>query len=259
MSGDHDAPYIPPANLMGKALRWKARATGRRLKRVRPSRGIVSFSFDDFPKSAVTVGAAEMERAGARATYYASTGFAGQDTHHGAMFDGGDLARLVAAGHEIGAHTHGHIDCARASEDRILADDERNRAALRKMGFETPIRSFAFPFGEAGPRVKRALAERYDTLRGVRPGCMRGRADFNMLPAVALDHGEAGLARALEALQRAAAEAAWVILFTHDVQDDPTSWGCTPDMLRKAVETAHDLDLDILPVSEAADVIAAAA
>lgn len=250
-------PYSPGGGLRRKAGRIYARARARRVLRVRPSRGMVSFTFDDFPKSAATVGAAELERLGARGAYYAAAGFAGIENHHGRMFDPDDIRALEAAGHEIGNHTFSHLDCARTDADRVVADVERNEQALRAMGCAGPLRSFAFPYGEASPAAKRALAPRFDTLRAVRPGLIAGRADFNLLPAHSLDGGETGLARVLAALERAARQNAWLIVFTHDVQDSPSEWGCTPAMLHKALETAWALDLDILTVGEAASQIAA--
>jgi peptidoglycan/xylan/chitin deacetylase (PgdA/CDA1 family) len=252
-----DRPYTPSGGLDGKLRRFHARAAARRTHTVRPSRGIVSFSFDDFPKSAATVGAAELERLGARGTYYASASFAGGENHHGPMFDSGDISRLEAAGHEIGNHSLSHLDCSRAAASAVVEDVERNARALRDLGCAGPLRSFAFPYGEASPAAKRALAPMFDTLRGVRPGLISGPSDFNLLPAHSLDGGDSGLLRVMAALNRAARESAWLIVFTHDVQDSPTPWGCTPSMLRQAAEAAWALDLDILTVGEASAQLAA--
>jgi len=245
-----DAPCTPSA--IGKLRRLQARAAARRIVPVHPRRGIVSFSFDDFPKSAATIGAAELERVGARGTYYASAGFVGAHNHHGALFHAADIVRLQATGHEIGNHTFSHLDCARATPGDIIADVEKNTVALRSLGCRGPLRSFAFPYGEASPAAKRTLSGRFDTLRAVHRGLAHGRADFNLLPAHSLDGGDWGLDRVLKALAQAARDASWLIVFTHDVQDAPTPWGCTQAMLRQALETAKALDLDILTVGEAA-------
>lgn len=251
-------PYIPAGGLAGKLRRLRARAGPRRMQPARLQRGMVSFSFDDFPKSAVDVGAAELERVQARGTYYASASFAGLDTHHGRMFDMDDLARLQAAGHEIGNHTYSHLDCARAPAEDVVADVKRNAEALRAMGCAAPLRSFAWPYGEASPEAKRALEPEFDTLRGVRPCAVTRAADLNLLPAHSLDGGEDGLARVLAALREAARRPSWLIVFAHDVQPRPTQWGCTPSMLRLALETARKLDLDIVTVGEGAQRLRAA-
>src|SRR5215469_15892880 len=49
--------------------------------------GVVSFTFDDFPKSALATGGAILERYRARGTYYASLKLAGAETVLGPMFD----------------------------------------------------------------------------------------------------------------------------------------------------------------------------
>ncbi len=255
MTIEATGPYIPAGGLAGKARRLNARLRARRMAPGRlasAGRGMVSFCFDDFPKSAAGEGAAILERAGMRATYYAAAGFAGTDTHHGPMFDAGDLTRLARAGHEIGCHTFSHLDCARAPARDVAAEVERNAQALRAMGYDGPLRSFAFPYGEASPAAKRALAGRFATLRGVRPRTVPRRADFGLLPAHSLDGGESGLARVLDALTAAARTHSWVIVFAHDVQASPTEWGCTPAMLDKAVKAARALNLDVLTVGDAA-------
>lgn len=58
---------------------------------------IVSFTFDDFPKSAAQAGKDILERHGWRGSYYASGALMGACTLHGAMFDSGDLVRLIVS------------------------------------------------------------------------------------------------------------------------------------------------------------------
>ena len=79
-----NAPYTPGSGL-GAALnrRW-VRLAARQPMRIDLDHAIVTFTFDDFPKSAATTGAAVLERHGWRGTYYASAGYAGGETHHGA-------------------------------------------------------------------------------------------------------------------------------------------------------------------------------
>jgi hypothetical protein len=45
----------------------------------------------------------------------------------------------------------------------------------------------------------------------------------------------------------AAARRAWLVLFTHDVQDQPSAHGCTPGELDRAIRLARGAGLDILP------------
>src|SRR5271166_4623320 len=90
--------------------------------------GVVSFTFDDFPKSALTVGAGILERYGARGTYYAAMGLAGSDGMLGPMFDHNDILAAHRAGHELACHTYSHLDCRGAAKSRIRNEIERNAA-----------------------------------------------------------------------------------------------------------------------------------
>src|SRR5882672_4602790 len=74
--------------------------------------GIVSFTFDDFPRSAWVNGGAILEEYDRRGTYYAAMGLAGAANHLGPMFEAGDLRAAHARGHEIACHTYSHRDCA---------------------------------------------------------------------------------------------------------------------------------------------------
>tara|TARA_R110000868_G_scaffold50376_3_gene160975 strand:- start:4972 stop:5739 length:768 start_codon:yes stop_codon:yes gene_type:complete len=226
-----DTPYNPGGGLVSKLNRRWARLAARAPLSVDLDHAIVSFSFDDFPKSAALSGAAILENHGWRGTYYASAGYAGTCTHHGAMFDAGDLQRLVAAGHEIGCHTHTHIDGSRVGADALLADIERNHQALRALGYDGKLDSFAYPYGETTPAAKRLLAKRFTSLRGVHAAINRGMSDRSLLKSVPVDGGEAGIARAVDAAEGLVEHPGWLIFYLHDVQDEPTQWGCTPAQL----------------------------
>jgi len=245
-----EAAYIPASGLSGKLQRLSARTFARAPLRIQLDRPLVSFTFDDFPKSAATTGAALLEARGWAGTYFAAGGFKDQTTHHGAMFDAEDLQRLKAAGHEIACHSFSHIDAASSRGSRFLEDVERNADFFEDAGLDA-AQTFAFPYGEATAGLKRALIKRYGALRGVRPGVNRGTADRALLKAVPLDGGMAGLQRAVDAVRDAARAPGWLIFYGHDVQDLPTSWGCTPEFLGAVVEAVEAVQADVLPMNQA--------
>lgn len=252
-----NAVYAPARGLAGKLQRLAARQLARQPLDIGVSRTLISFTFDDFPASAATTGARILERFGWRGTYFASAGFAGGETHLGKMFETRDLLRLSRTGHEIGCHTYGHGDATQTGADGLAADCARNRRCLELMGLEHELTSFAFPYGEATPGGKTALAGRYRALRGVYPGINRGRADRALLKAVPLDGGSPGLTRALDAVRDAVRQPGWLIFYGHDVRNHPGEWGCTPEFLTSVCQLAHDLKCEVLPMREALDRIEA--
>ena len=63
---------------------------------------IVSFTFDDFPRSALHVGGEILRARGFAGTYYASLGLVDRDSPVGRIFSVYDLKSLLAQGHELG-------------------------------------------------------------------------------------------------------------------------------------------------------------
>ena len=101
--------------------RWGARLAEAAAPRLSWPGGVVSFTFDDFPRSSLEQGGAILERFGARGTFYTALGLEGGDGELGPLFRREDLERAAAAGHEIGCHTFSHIDCAKATAPEVAS------------------------------------------------------------------------------------------------------------------------------------------
>ncbi|MEE9381156.1 MAG: polysaccharide deacetylase family protein [Hyphomonadaceae bacterium] len=236
-----------PAKLRRRMTQWNAAAP----LSASPKRAIVSFTFDDFPKSAADTGASIVESVGGRACYYACTGMAGTTTETGEMFDERDIVALSAAGHEIGAHTDTHLDCAQSGTPEVLASINANITALAAMGLAAAPTQFAYPYGETGLDIKEALAGRFQTARGILPGTNSKGSDTMQLRAYELERDDWTMTRAAKAIEAAAQTPAWIILFTHDVRTAPSAYGTTPNVLRKLARLARDCGAAILTPSEA--------
>ncbi|MEM1106012.1 MAG: polysaccharide deacetylase family protein [Pseudomonadota bacterium] len=216
-----------------------------------PARALVSFTFDDFPRSAALAGADILGRYGACGTYYACTGLLGGSGPSGAYPTEYDFRALSEAGHEIGAHSARHLDCARTPVRDVLADLERNAAHLKALLEPAPVAHFAYPFGETTPQLKHALTERFDTCRGVLPGINRAGSDAMQLRAVELNGAPGSLRRAQRMVEALAARPGWLIFFTHDVAAAPSPFGITPSGLERLVRQASDSGAALVTVSEA--------
>jgi peptidoglycan/xylan/chitin deacetylase (PgdA/CDA1 family) len=81
--------------------------SGRQLA-VRTPVPLISFTFDDFPRSAFVNAGAILGRYGVLGTYYVSLGLAGKQSQMGPMYHTEDLIELSRLGHELGCHTFGH-------------------------------------------------------------------------------------------------------------------------------------------------------
>lgn len=244
------APYAPSRSLGARLARRRVRNFIARPALLKPARPLVSFTFDDFPKSAARTGAQLLEHVGGRGTFYACAGYAGQMTQTGEMFDAEDIRRLLAGDHEVGCHTFAHIDCARTSPGDVFADMVRNADALGAMGMEDRLVSFAYPYGETTAALKSQLPSRFTSARGIAPGLASGRADLAQLRANAM-YGRGALQRCLAVLEAARRRNGWAIFFTHDVSSRPSPWGTPTGLLERLCGAAFTGGVDILPVREA--------
>lgn len=227
---------------MGASLKTRlARKLGQMLqtrpRQVRWPGGVVSFTFDDFPKSALAVGGAVLEAHGLRGTYYTSAGVAETKSDLGPMFDADDVAAAHRSGHEIACHTFAHLDCRRSNLGLLLADIDENATALSDLtGGCRPV-SFAFPFGSVSFSSKTALSHRFSSCRGVGHGINAGSVDFADLRAnpVGIWEDEAIVSRLID---DACGADGWLIFYTHDIVDSPSPYGCTPAQLEATVAAA---------------------
>lgn len=242
--------YAPDLSLKGKVRRRLVRLVARRPAAAAPPRPMVSFTFDDAPLSATLTGAAVLESRGLRGVYYVSPGLADTDGPMGRFAGADDARRLAKAGHEIGCHTYSHLDCGQADRAQVAGDVARCAETLAQWGVP-PAVSFAYPYGDVSAPAKRTLAGRFGSLRAVHHGLVEKGGDLNQMPAVGIE-GPDGEATARRWLARAKAANAWLILYTHDVVDEPSAFGCTPAALERLTAQAVLDGFDVVTVAEGA-------
>src|SRR6185295_18878518 len=144
---------------------------------------IISFTFDDFPRSALLTGGAILERFGLKGTYYASLGLMGQTAPTGAICVPEDVRALVSRGHELGCHTFAHChswDTKASVFERSILENE---AALGKLVPGARFRTFSYPSSPPRPRTKQRVGQRFACARGGGQTFNIGKTDLNYLRA----------------------------------------------------------------------------
>jgi peptidoglycan/xylan/chitin deacetylase (PgdA/CDA1 family) len=238
--------------IRAKLTRTLAAHFARRELRLEADRPLVSFSFDDAPRSALSTGARILEAHGARGTYYLSLGLLGTTSELGPIGDRGDVERAVTDGHELGCHTHDHHDAWTTSAHAYLASVERNRAALVQWLPQHGLRSFAYPKNGATLAVKSALAARFECCRGGGQTFNAGTADLNLLNACFIDQRARVDLQALRALIELNAERrGWLIFAAHDISEESSPFACSPRTLEALVRMSLETGADVLPVAAA--------
>lgn len=238
-------PYEPSRGLTAKLNRRLVQWRFASPVNIRPPRPLLSITFDDCPKTATTAGGRILDRYNTKACFYIASKLIDTDTVMGRIADKDDLRAMYAAGHEIAAHTHSHIDCAQTPAKDVIQDVEQNLEELTDITKGQIIQSFAFPFGETSYALKQKLSERFTNLRGVLSGNNRGLVDRAHLRAFEINGDPKSVDRILSALHVSADMPAWTILFTHDVSPDPSGFGMTPAQLERVIETANMLGIEI--------------
>jgi peptidoglycan/xylan/chitin deacetylase (PgdA/CDA1 family) len=213
-------------------------------------KGALSVTFDDFPRTAWTEGGAVLAAHGVKGTYYVSGRLCGGTMDGQEQYSEDDLTTLSGAGHEVGCHTFDHISALKSSPAAFARSIEENAKFIADRLDGLEARSFAYPYGHACLTAFRTISDHnFTSARLVVGGCNGPSLRPLRLSALALENGrpEAGGWEAL--VEKAAAERRWLIIMTHDVQDRPSPYGCTPAVLDALLTSSRRAGLDIRPVA----------
>lgn len=243
--------------VLNKLKSETARLFVRKRRTIAVPGGIVSFTFDDFPRSAYIEGGGILAAHEAAGTYYVAMGLIDTENEFGPHFSGDDLHRMVAEGHELGCHTYSHLDCRDSDGEAVANDISRNADALKRVMASYAFRSFAFPFGRFALPAKSRLAPRFEACRTIRSGINAGSVDFNLLRATSLYSGGRDLDEVSGLIRRNREVGGWLIFYTHDVDEKPSRYGCTPGHFEAVVGAAAASGSKVLTVGAALDEIGA--
>jgi peptidoglycan/xylan/chitin deacetylase (PgdA/CDA1 family) len=232
---------------------------------------LISFTFDDFPRTAFLEAGSILRRYGVLGTYYASLGLMGKQSHLGPMYEAEDLKELIRQGHELGCHTFGHCHSWNTPADvyeRAILD---NHQALTEVLPGASFQTFAYPHSAPRLAVKKVAGRYFRCCRG--GGLKAGRylhrhaagsqtfnwgvTDLNFLSAFFLEKSRDNPEVVKTLIDQNARARGWLIFATHDVCADPSPFGCTPDFFEQVVQWSLESGARILPVVKALEVVQA--
>ncbi|PXF56316.1 MAG: hypothetical protein C4B58_13895 [Deltaproteobacteria bacterium] len=238
-------------------IAWKYRRTVsrrfcRRMVAISTKVPLISFSFDDAPRSAFSHGGDILKAHGARATFFVSFGLLGSESPSGTIAFEDDLCRAVEEGHELGCHTFDHKDPWKTPTEVFEQSVLKNRQALARILPETAFAAFAYPLCGPRPATKRRVGKLFNCCRGGGQTFNVGMADLNLLKAFFLDirNGD-NIDTVRRLIDRNSESRGWLIFATHDVVDDPSPYGCTKKFFEEVVAYSARSDARLLPVGKA--------
>jgi peptidoglycan/xylan/chitin deacetylase (PgdA/CDA1 family) len=245
------------SRVQGYWMRNAAKLVSRRPIQVTSEPPLISFTFDDFPRSALFVGGEILNRRGLAGTYYAAFGLAGRETSSGQIFEMVDLQHLVRQGHELGCHTFAHCHSWDTDAGAYEASVIHNRTALKEVLPDAEFKTFSYPYSAPRPASKRRVVRHFLSCRAGEQGINAGDTDLNQLDAFFLEKTRGNLQPVREIIDLNCRRGGWLIFATHDISDSPTPFGCTPSFFEQVVEYAAHSGARILPVSQGVEALGA--
>ena len=237
-------------SFLGK-IRWKALETfNRRDFHFSGERPVVSFTFDDFPQSALHIGGSILKNYGVCGTYYAAMGLMGQHNGMERYFNIEDLLKLVQDGHELGSHTFSHLSGRSSILQDFQIDALKGMEAVNQFTGNSQPHSFSYPKGHATFRIKGKISPLFSSCRGIIPGVNKSPADLNLLRANSL-YSHSFDAGVIERLFKANEKfKGWLIFYTHDISKNPSPFGCRPEEFEQVVKMAINWNFKVLTIGQ---------
>jgi peptidoglycan/xylan/chitin deacetylase (PgdA/CDA1 family) len=239
----------------GRYQRASARYFCQRPLAINPAVPLISFSFDDFPRSAWLEGGAILQSFGVRGTYYVSLNLMGKQIETGNMFLTEDLQALVAKGHELGCHTFNHCHAWNTSPNLFEQAIVENRQGLQTLVPGASFRTLSYPISAPKVETKRRIAKYFACCRGGGQTFNSGSADLNNVAAFFLEQSRENLDTIKRVVDENCRAKGWLVFATHDIGEKPTRWGCTPKLFEDVVRYSVMSGAQILPVFRAYEVL----
>ena len=241
-----------PARARNKWRRLLVHHAGQRRFDLSARVPYISFTFDDYPRSALLEGGRILERHGVHGTYFISLRLAGGDSPSGMVATREDVVATLQAGHEVGCHTYAHLDGCNSSVAAFQTSIADNREAFRRLAPATPLSVFAYPLDGPVLDIKRAVGRHFVCCRGGGQTFNAGAIDLNLLNAYFLDwRNQDDMAAVQAVIDQNAAARGWLIFATHDVADSPSRFGVSPRFFEQVVAAAVQSGARVVPMMAA--------
>jgi len=244
--------------LTNRIRRGLSSGLAKRRYEMRNDKPYISFSFDDFPRSAVLTAGQILNRRGISGTYYASLGMMGQDSPTGRIFSQADLEQLLSEDHELGCHTFDHYHAWDTRPEEFEGSVLRNREMLEKIAPQAIFKTLSYPLSGPRPATKIVASRYFSCCRGGGQTFNEGVMDLNHLHGYFLEQNLDDPNSIKEMIDRNCLACGWLIFATHDVCEGPTRFGCPPGIFDDIVEYSVQSGATVLPVGRALEKISGA-
>lgn len=229
--------------------RLAARRFAQRTRVLHYGEPLVSFTFDDFPKSALHTGATILEQSGFKGTYFVSIGLAGTIAPTGEIVDRAEIPQVVARGHELACHTYHHHHATQTAPTVFESSVQENARALQELIPGAHFLTHSYPIGVPKPGTKRRCAKYFLGCRAGGQIYNEATVDLDHLQAYFLEQNRDDVDGILRMVDQTIEARGWLIFATHDVDPSPTRYGVTPQLFERVVRYVAQRNVRVLPIA----------
>ena len=183
-------------------------------------------------------------------TLFVSGGLNGKISYKKEMFNITDLLdfRDNRQSLEIGCHTYSHNDINTCSNAEFLKDCSKNRDFLKEY-MDINETGFSFPRGRWSFILLLRLAKNYQYLRTTRNFILNRICFRYFLPGIPLYSSSVKQLCEKIALNHSVNNA-WLIIYTHDICENPSQFGATPEEFMKVIFSLRESGFEFVTLNE---------
>jgi len=241
--------YAPSRSLTARIRRRMTPLCAQRNLKFKLNKPIINLTFDDCPKSVVENALPLIEENGWQATLFMAMGLCGTTNHLGLHMSEDDVKAAHKNGHEIAGHTFDHIDANTISTADFEKNIEKNQSKLSELGLPRS-QTFAYPYGQVTRGAKKLIAKKFKGAREITGQVHTFRVDLNQVKSNRLYSGQ-DYKTLLEDISKLAKKPGWMTIFTHDVRDNPSDFGCHPEQLKAVLSAIKDSGAEVMTFANA--------
>jgi len=94
------------------------------------------------------------------------------------------------------------------------------------------------------------MKRRFKGARGITSRIHKNNVDLNQIGSNRLYAGR-DVKVLLETIKELKTNSGWLTIFTHDVRENPSRFGCTPEDMRVVIEAVKDVGASVMTMAEA--------
>lgn len=223
---------------------------------IKLTNAIISFTFDDVPRTAFINGLPLLEKYDVKATFYVSVGLSELKNSSECIpseeyLQSNDLLELKQKNHHLACHTYSHYRLTDGDAKGLYQDARKNIGCMQAILGGSLIEHFSYPFGQVNFEEKRLLAQQYKTMRSSRPGLNSGATDLHLLRATSIYSPSFDKAEIKNVIKKAVDVGGWLIFYTHGIEESPDAFGCTPEQFEWVLQECVASGAEICPIDSA--------